>query len=192
MGPDYILSPKDLCMIEHMDELIRAGIVSFKIEGRMRSPEYVRIVTSCYRQAIDAYFQKNLTDELKLKLKRELEQVYNRGFSSGFFFGQPGTTAWSKGLAHTHEKVFAGEVTRFFKKISVAEVRLRSAGLHRGDTLVFIGKTTPGVTCDALEMQKEERFIETAQKGDIIGIKLPFVVRPKDKVFLWRKREDAP
>jgi putative protease len=188
LGPDYILSPKDLCTVEFIDTLIKTGISSFKIEGRMRSPEYVRVVTSCYRQAIDAYFKQELNEALKRKLKKDLEQVYNRGFSSGFFLGQPDNEAWSKGLGHTHEKTFIGEVTRFFKKISVAEVRLRSAGLRRADRLLFIGKSTPGLMCEALEMQKDEQFVETAQKGDTIGIKVPFIVRPKDKVFLWRER----
>lgn len=188
LGSDYVLSPKDLCTIEFVDQLIKAGIESFKIEGRMRSPEYVRVATSCYRRVIDAYFKKELTDELKFKLKHELEQVYNRGFSSGFFFGQPENEAWSKGLGHTREKVFVGEVTRFFKKISVAEIRLRSEGLEIGKEILFIGNKTPGLTSVIEEMQMDESFVEFVQKGDTVGIKLPFIVRPKDKVFLWRKR----
>ncbi|HSV43612.1 MAG TPA: peptidase U32 family protein, partial [Candidatus Bathyarchaeia archaeon] len=148
VGTDYVLSPKDLCTIEFIDELIKSGIASFKIEGRMRAPEYVRVVTQCYRQAIDAYFSGELTDALKVILMAKLREVYHRGFSSGFFFGQPDNEAWSKGLEHTREKVFAGEVTRFFKKILVAEVRLLSAPLVKGDRLVIIGHQTPGLECE--------------------------------------------
>lgn len=189
LGSDYLLSPKDLCTIDFIDQLIKVGIDSFKIEGRMRSPEYVRVTTQCYRRAVDAYFKKELTDELKLKLKKELETVYHRGFSSGFFFGQPDNEAWSKGLGHTHEKVFIGEVTRFFKKINVAEIRLRSAGINQGDEILFIGNKTSGLMTIIDEMQKDEAFIETATKGETVGVKLPFIVRPKDKVFLWRERK---
>ncbi len=191
LGADYVLSPKDLCTIEFIDELIKAGIASFKIEGRMRAPEYVRVVTQCYRQAIDAYFSGELTDAFKAILMEKLREVYHRGFSSGFFFGQPDNEAWSKGLEHTREKAFAGEVTRFFKKISVAEVRLRSAGLVKGDRLIVIGRQTPGLECVLGEMKFEDHFIERADKGSIVGVKLPFEVRPKDKVFVWRDRETA-
>lgn len=188
LGRNYLLSPKDLCTIDFIDELIKAGIGSFKIEGRMRSPEYVRTTTFCYRRAIDAYADGRLTAAMKQGLKNEMASVYNRGFSAGFFFGTPDHASWSEGLEHTHEKVFIGEVTRFFKRISVAEIRLRSEGLHRGDRLLFIGKTTPSLMTEAGEIQKDGGFVEAARKGETVGIKLPFIVRPKDKVFLWRQR----
>ena len=65
LGKDYVLSPKDLCTIDFIDQLIEAGIDSFKIEGRIRSAEYVKITTSVYRKAIDAYFEGSLTRSLK-------------------------------------------------------------------------------------------------------------------------------
>ena len=96
VGEDYIMSPKDLCTIEFIDQLIESGIDSFKIEGRKRSPEYVAKVVSVYRQAIDLYFYQRdgvpenlLTDEKKKELLGELGKVYNRGFSSGFYFDIP-------------------------------------------------------------------------------------------------------
>ncbi|MEW5895533.1 MAG: peptidase U32 family protein [Candidatus Omnitrophota bacterium] len=189
LGESHLLSPKDLCTIDIIDQLIKAGIAAFKIEGRMRSPEYVRVATSCYRRAIDAYFNKSLNNQLKADLKKELSSVYNRGFSTGFFKGSPDHEAWSEGLSHEKEKVFAGDVTRFFKKISVAEIRLRSAAIHKGDELLFIGNKTPGLACMAEEMQKDGKVIENADKSEIFGLKTPFPVRPKDKVFLWRDRK---
>lgn len=89
LGNDYVLSPKDLCTIEFIDQLIEAGIHSFKIEGRMRSVEYGKMVISAYRKAIDAYFEGGLTPQLKAELKEQVETVYNRGFSPGFYFGSP-------------------------------------------------------------------------------------------------------
>jgi len=104
LGQDYVLSPKDLCAIELVDDLIRAGVRSFKIEGRMRSPEYIKVVTRAYRRAIDAFANGKLTDQLKQEFKAELASVYNRGFSTGFFFGTPAPEV-SRKLEHTIKTV---------------------------------------------------------------------------------------
>ncbi|MBU2063003.1 MAG: U32 family peptidase, partial [Candidatus Omnitrophica bacterium] len=90
LGRDYVLSAKDLCAVEFLDKLIKAGIDAFKIEGRMRSPEYLKVTVSAYREALDAFFDGKLTNNLKAKLKEKLSRAFNRGFSSGFYFGQPG------------------------------------------------------------------------------------------------------
>ncbi|MBF0521672.1 MAG: U32 family peptidase [Candidatus Omnitrophica bacterium] len=187
LGKDYVLSPKDLCTIDFIDELIKAGIHSFKIEGRMRSPEYIKVVTACYRQAIDAYLDGKLTNSLKTHLKEELESVYNRGFSSGFYFGQP-KEAWSKGLENRYERIFVGEVTRFFKKISVAEVRLLTGTIKIKDSILFVGKTTPSEITKVKDIRLNDASVTEAKKGDIVGIQLPFIVKPRDKVFIWKKK----
>ena len=116
IGKDYLLSPKDICTIDFIDDLVAAGIHAFKIEGRMKSAEYVQVTASAYRRAIDAACEDTLTSSLKGKLKKELKTVYTRGFSQGFFFGVPFGKI-SRKLEHTHEKVFIGIVTKFFKKI---------------------------------------------------------------------------
>ena len=72
LGEDYVLSPEDLCSVEFIDKLIESGIDSFKIEGRKRSPEYAAKVVEVYRKAIDFYFEKKLTDEIKKELLEEL------------------------------------------------------------------------------------------------------------------------
>jgi len=187
LGKDYLLSPKDLCAIDFIDELVKTGVDSFKIEGRMRSPDYVKVVTSVYRRAIDAFFEKKLNKSLKKSLKEELSTVYNRGFSSGFYFGKP-KNAISRELEHKYEKVFLGEVVRFFKKINVAEVKLRTGDLRVGNEVLFIGNHTPAYKSKITEIQKDHISLKSAKKGEIIGIKLPFIVKPKDKVFLWRKK----
>jgi len=190
LGTDYVLSAKDLCSIDFIDQLIESGIDSFKIEGRRRAPEYVKVVTSVYRTAIDAYFAGELTVALKKKLKEQLSRVFNRGFSKGFYFGQP-KKAFSSGLDNTYEKVFLGEVVKFFKKISVAEIRLQNRPLSKGEELLFIGKSTPASFAIASELQQNHEFVNTVQKGELLGLKLPFVVKPKDKVFLWRKKKES-
>ncbi len=80
----YILNSKDLCMIEHIKELYEAGVTSFKIEGRMKSPYYVATVTNAYRRAIDDFYEnKPFNNDLKL----ELEKASHRRYTTGFYFG---------------------------------------------------------------------------------------------------------
>jgi len=130
VGQDYVMSPKDLCSVEFIDQLIDAGIDSFKIEGRMRSAEYTRVVTQVYREAIDAHFEDKLDDDIKVSMKERLSEVYNRGFSCGFYFGEP-DSAKSDRLGHTYEKVFVGEVKKYYPKISVADVLVRTGSLKK-------------------------------------------------------------
>ena len=187
VGEDYVLSPKDLCALEFLDELIEAGVDSFKIEGRMRSPEYAKVVTAVYRQAIDAHFKGCLSGNLKEALKVRLSTVYNRGFSDGFYFGAP-KDAQSRRLEHTHEKVYIGEVKRYYSKISVADVLVRAGALTKGQEILVIGKKTPAYTAVVEELQQNNSFVDSVAQGEHAGVKLPFKVNPRDKVFLWRRK----
>ncbi len=187
LGKDYILSPKDLNTIGFIDELIESGIHSFKIEGRMRSAEYVKEVVSSYREAIDLFFEKKLNEDKKKEFNRRLSSVYNRGFSDGFYFGEPEN--WkTKKLENKYEKVFVGEVTNYYKNISVAEILIRSSKLSKGDRLFITGKNTPSDFAVAKELQQEHKNVEEAVKGERVGVKLPFKVRRKDQVFIWREK----
>lgn len=85
----YILNAKDLCMIEHIDKLIKAGIYSFKIEGRAKSFYYVAMVTNAYRQAIDLYYQNPEKFKVPQWLIEEVDKVSHRQYSTGFYFGKP-------------------------------------------------------------------------------------------------------
>ena len=198
-GKDYILSPKDLSTIDFIENLIEAGINAFKIEGRIRSSEYVRVVTSVYRRAIDAYFKGKLTKTLKEKLKRELYTVYNRGFSDGFYWGEPtlagtgtqlgtGKSSTSRALENTYEKSYLGEVIKFYKKINVAEIRIRNGSLKKGTRILCVGKSTPASFACVKDIQINHKFVASLERGDVGGVKLPFIVKRKDKIFIWRKR----
>jgi len=190
LGSDYVLSPRDLCTIDFLDRLIESGISAFKIEGRVRSPEYIRVVTSVYREAIDAFSNRRLNDKLKKDLKDHLAVVFNRGFTEGFYFQVPKDTGSQRGTGG-YDKIFIGEVEHFFDKIRVAEVRLMKEGLAVGDEVLISGKKTPASFTGISELQINHRPVKSAQKGASIGVKVPFVVRPKDKVFLWRKKPNA-
>ncbi|MCK5260200.1 MAG: U32 family peptidase, partial [Candidatus Omnitrophica bacterium] len=187
VGKDYVMSPKDLCAIEFIDQLIDAGIDSFKVEGRMRSAEYARVVTNVYREAIDAHFDGRLNDDLKAEMKERLGQVYNRGFSSGFYFGEP-DGAKSDRLGHSYEKIYVGEVKKYYKKIGVADILLRTRSLKKGEEILVIGKTTPACMATIEEIEQDKRPVDEVAKGQHAGIKLPFKVNARDKVFLWKKK----
>ncbi len=187
VGKDYLLSPKDLNTMPFIDELIEAGIHSFKIEGRMRSLEYINVVVSSYRKAIDLYFEGELDVKVKENLSENLSRVYNRGFSNGFYFGEPENWT-SRKLEHKNEKLFLGEVTKFYKKISVAEILIRSNEVKKGDRLFVTGKNTPASFADAAELQQEHEFVDSASKGEMVGIKLPFTARKGDQVYIWREK----
>ncbi len=187
LGKDYVLSAKDLCTVDFIDKLIDAGISAFKIEGRMRSPEYTQVVTSVYRQALDAFSLGKLNASLKKSLRQKLETVFNRGFETGFYLGQPRDIGSPRGL-QGREKVYLGEVTNFYNHISVAEVLLNNAGVSVGDEILIYGKTTAAFSTKISELQIDHQPVKNAQKGDLVGIKLTSSAKPKDKVFLWRER----
>ncbi|MFC5448735.1 DUF3656 domain-containing U32 family peptidase [Paenibacillus aestuarii] len=128
----YLLSPKDLAALELVPELIEAGVTSFKIEGRLKSPEYVANVVSKYRRAIDRYFDGENPRPTKEEL-RELEQSFSRGFTVGFLKGTnnkqlvEGTYPKSRG-------VFVGRVKQILRDGVVVELE---APVKRGDGIVF-------------------------------------------------------
>ena len=144
IGDDYVLSAKDLCTIEFIDKLIESGINSFKIEGRKRSPEYAAKVTSVYRRAIDLYYKKELTDEIKKDFLKELEEVYNRGFSSGFYFGKPSSEDYADiyGSKATTKKEYIGKVLNYYKRSKVAYIKLETGKLKTDDEIMITGPTS--------------------------------------------------
>ncbi|MBP2132376.1 putative protease [Methanomicrobium sp. W14] len=185
LGKDFVLSPKDLCTIEILPELVGAGINSFKIEGRSRPPEYVKTAVSCYRSALNAIKDGSFTPEYAKKLKSELSKAYNRGFSTGFYEGMDDD--WiSTGPKSKELKVYCGDVVNYYKKINVAEFFIRSEKICVGDKILVYGKTTPAGYSAVEEIQIEHNPVDFADKGQRCGIKLPFFARPGDKLFLVR------
>jgi U32 family peptidase len=187
LGKDYVLSPKDLWTLPFLEEVIQSGAVAIKIEGRMRPPEYVRVVVGAYRQAIDAYYAGTLTDDLKQDLQRQLGMVYNRGFSSGYYFPDVGA-ALSRKLENTRRKRYIGEVRKFYPRLGVIDVRLAHGEIRLGDQVLVMGKNTPARDAVVEEMRIERQSVERAGKGQCVGIKLPFPARMSDKIFLWEEK----
>lgn len=185
LGQNYVLSPKDLSTIDFIELLIEAGIDSFKIEGRKRSPEYIYKVVSAYRKAIDLYYENKLNDEIKAELKNKLSEVYNRGFSAGFYLGTPGEKDYAEayGSLATTRKRFIGRVINYYKKNKVAHILIDAEQLEPGDKLYIIGNTTGVVELKIDSMLKDDKPIYRALKGDDITIYCEEKVRENDKVY---------
>ena len=103
----YLYNSRDLCMIEHIPELVKAGVSSFKIEGRAKSAYYTAVTTNAYRHAVDDYFE-NMSDDYKLKpwIKEELEKISHREYNTGFYFNhEPGQVTGNGGYIRHYDAV---------------------------------------------------------------------------------------
>lgn len=178
----HLLSPKDMCMIEHIPELIDAKIDAFKIEGRARAPDYVASVTKCYSDAIKLYqsgkWDADSSQHIP-KWKEKLSSVFNRGFDTGFYFRVPKDT--SDDNQATYKKVDIGQITNYYKKIHVAEVKLWGE-LKVGDTIIIQGNKTGSVEEEITSMQVDGKNINSINNG-LVGIKFKNIVRENDHVY---------
>lgn len=181
---EYIMSPKDLKTLNFIDRIVRAGVKVLKIEGRGRSPEYVKMVTQCYRQAVDAYLQGNFDDELIEKLNQKLGSVYNRGFWNGYYLGQTiGEWTEKYGSRATKTKLYVGKVTNYFSKLAVAEIKIETNDLKTGDEFIILGETTGVYEDICTEIRVDLISTEQAIKGDICSISTKEPVRRNDKLY---------
>jgi putative protease len=181
---EYIMSPKDLKTIHFLNKLLDSGVEILKIEGRARSPEYVKTVTSCYNEAIHSYLEGSFTSEKVEAWDARLSTVFNRGFWDGYYLGQR-LGEWSEvyGSKATHEKVYIGKGINYFDRIRVAEVSVESGSLRLGDQVLIIGPTTGVVECTILELRVDEKEVEMARKGERCSFPVSQLVRRSDKVF---------
>lgn len=187
LGHNYLLSPKDLCTITFIEKLIDAGIDVFKIEGRNRSPEYVKTVISAYREVIDFHLgNKKDSKALKQLQKKKLEQlktVYNKGFSTGFYLGKP-INEWSDqyGSKATTKKQYLGKVLNYYNKPKAAEILLEAGSLNLKDKIQIQGNKTGVIeqTVQSIEINKKK--VKSAKQKQRIAIKTK-KVRPNDQVY---------
>jgi putative protease len=189
VGEDYVLSPEDLCTLGFIDQLIETGVDSFKIEGRKRSPEYAAAVTAAYRKAIDLYYEGKLTPEIKNELIGELEKVFNRGFSTGFYFNTPGPEEYADiyGSKASKRKEYLGKVLNYYKQAGVVYISIDAGTINEGDEIYIIGETTGVVQLRVENILEDEHRIGSASKGMKITFKCNDLVRPRDAVYLIRE-----
>lgn len=181
---EYIMSPKDLCTIGFLDKIAGAGVTVFKIEGRGRGPEYVKTVTSCYREAADAVLAGTYDQQKVEAWRTRLARVFNRGFWDGYYLGRKmGEWSAQYGSQATHRKQYIGKVTNYFSNIGVVEIKIETNFLTTGDLVVITGPTSGVVEFEAEEIRVEELASPKALKGETCSLAVPGQVRRNDKVF---------
>ncbi|WP_233897574.1 peptidase U32 family protein [Tenacibaculum piscium] len=187
---EYIMSPKDLCTIDFLDQIADAGIKVLKIEGRGRAPEYVAKVIKCYRDAIDSLNNNTYDKEKVISWMQELEKVYNRGFWNGYYLGQK-LGEWSKepGSHATQKKVYLGKGMHYFSKAEIGQFKIEAYDLTIGDTILITGPTTGAQEMELKSMFVDDKEAQTATKGDEVTMKLDFKIRPSDKLYKVVKTE---
>ena len=180
----YALSPKDLCQIDNIPDLVMSGAASLKIEGRIKAPEYVATVTSIYRKYLDLFDslcrqygpaeakeRYSVAEEDKLMLR----QIFNRGnFTSGYLYGDPGEDLLS-GVSPKNQGIYAGRVVAVIdsedKVSEIDEKRAARGALKRGKVLVCIALSkgfTQGVSPgDGLEFRCEDEDAPREAVGSV-------------------------
>lgn len=181
---EYIMSPKDLKTIHFMNKMMDAGVRVFKIEGRARGPEYVRIVTECYKEAVQAYCEGSYTDEKIENWDERLATVFNRGFWDGYYLGQRlGEWTHRYGSGATKRKVYVGKAIKYFGNLGVAEFLVETQSLKQGDELLITGPTTGALFLTADDMRVDLQTVDTVSKGEHFSIKTPEKIRPNDQLY---------
>ncbi len=186
----YIMSPKDLSTINFVDKIIESGVRVFKIEGRARSAEYVKIVTRAYRDAADAVCNGTYTKELKEELEKRVSSVFNRGFWDGYYQGAK-LGEWSDvyGNRATRRKRYIGKITNYFSDISVVEILIETGELNRGQELLIIGPNTGVLEFTADEIRVDLKSTQKSIKGEFCSVAVPkgSKLRRSDKVYIWEE-----
>ncbi|HQB77700.1 MAG TPA: peptidase U32 family protein [Tenuifilaceae bacterium] len=181
---EYIMSPKDLCTIGFLNKMINAGVRVLKLEGRARSPEYVKTVTQCYSEAVQAIEDGTYGEEKINAWMERLSTVFNRGFWNGYYLGQRlGEWSHHYGSVATERKVYCGKITNYFTKIGVAEILVEATELHKGDKLLITGPTTGVVEYTVDDVRVDDQSVDTVNKGIRCSIASETLLRRSDKVY---------
>ena len=190
---EYIMSPKDLATIHFLDRILASGITVLKIEGRARPAEYVKTVTSCYREAVDSLFDGTYGPEKVEKWKERLATVFNRGFWDGYYLGQR-LGEWSAvyGSAATKRKILIGTATNYYSRLGVGEFDIQSEYLTVGEEVLITGPTTGLIETTVEEIHNQGGRVQSALKGERIAFRTGRKIRRGDKLFKWVSQDLSP
>lgn len=181
---EYIMSPKDLKTIHFMNKMMDAGVRVFKLEGRARGPEYVRTVTTCYREAVEAYCDNNFTEEKIDDWNERLATVFNRGFWDGYYLGQRlGEWTHRYGSGATKRKVYVGKAIKHFGNLGVTEFLVETQSVKQGDELLITGPTTGALFLTADDIRVDLQSVPEAVKGDHFSMMTNEKIRPNDQLY---------
>ncbi|WP_406655862.1 DUF3656 domain-containing protein [Methanolobus sp. ZRKC2] len=182
---EFLLSPRDLNTSPILPELVEAGISSFKIEGRMKRPEYVAGVVRIYRRLLDRCMEDPSGYYVSKEESMQLEQLFNRGFTSGYFKGNPGNALMSRERPY-NRGVNIGKVTGYDKKHRQLTLEL-TGPLKAGDGIGFETEQESGTTIQ--QMYKKGKLTKEADKGDIVNI--PYHMSLKKGTRIYRTLDSS-
>ncbi|MEA3323339.1 MAG: peptidase U32 family protein [Patescibacteria group bacterium] len=187
----YIMSAADICTIDFLDQVLDAGVQVLKIEGRGRSPEYVAVVVKAYKKALKDIEKGDYTEEKIKEYLKDLGKVFNRKLSHGnYYLGKEiGEYSDVHGSKAAHEKEFIGRVTHYYPKVKIAEIKVDTGIIKKGDEFLFIGKTTGALGGDIRELRVDGNVSENASRGDVITFEVSERVRINDKLYKVKKKE---
>jgi putative protease len=181
---EYIMSAKDLCTIDFLDQIIDSGVTVLKIEGRGRSADYVYTTTQCYREAIDAYGTETYNAEAIQGWKERLSTVFNRGFWDGYYLGRKlGEFSNVAGSVATKKKIYVAKGVKYFDKRNVAEFLCEAYSLNVDDEIIITGPTTGLVEAKVESIHVNNAPAQEAKKGESFSIQLSEKIRPSDKLY---------
>jgi len=181
---EYIMSPKDLCSINILNQVIKSGVNVLKIEGRSKGADYVFVVTQCYREALEAIKNNNYTQEKINDWMKRLSTVYNRGFWEGYYLGRKmGEWTTQPGSAATQKKIYVGKGSRYYPKIAVGEFVIESGNIKNGDLLMISGPTIGFVQEKIENLTVNGVVADIAVKGDKITFPISTKVSALDKLY---------
>ena len=185
----YILNSRDLCMIEHIPEVVESGIMSAKIEGRMKSIFYVATVVHTYRKAIDAYFADPAHYKFDEDWMRELKKVSHREFTTGFYFHQPTNKDQNyQTSAYTREYSFVGLIKEYDEETGFALVEQRNK-MTLGEEIEIFGPDIDFFTQNITEMldaQTGENLESAPHPQQLLKMKMDHPVKPH---YILRKKK---
>lgn len=180
----YIMSPKDLKTIHFMNKMMDAGVRVFKIEGRARGPEYVRIVTECYQEAVRAYCEGTYDETKIADWDERLATVFNRGFWNGYYLGQRlGEWTSRYGSSATKKKIYVAKGIKYFSELGVAEFEMESQTLRVGDEVLVTGPTTGALMQTIDEIRVDLKPVQETVKGERFSFKVKEKIRPSDRMY---------
>lgn len=175
----HLLSPRDLNMIEYLPKLIEAGIDSFKIEGRLKRPEYVAAVTAMYRRAIENFLEGSDKFQIDPEDKKKLAQIFNRDFTTGYYFGNPGSELMSVDYPR-NKGIFLGKVIGLNAETGMAKISLKET-LRAGDGIDFRGKESFG--CTVTNFFINGKAVKESEPGKIVEIKTEKAIKKGTPVY---------
>lgn len=181
---EYIMSPKDLKSIHFLNKVLDSGVTVLKIEGRARAPEYVKTVTQCYHEAVEAYLNNTFTEEKIADWDSRLSSVFNRGFWGGYYLGKKlGEWSHKYGSRATHKKVYVGKCTNYFSNLKVAEFLMETGDLNVNDDVLIIGPTTGVIELKVPEIRVDLKPVPSTNKGQQFSMPVEDFIRRSDKLY---------